>query len=190
MEENAKSKILQTLIDSFTAMPSWLRSALVITLVLGFFYFGYARKEIIYSQEKQTTEVIYGRINDMNQKILKIEDLRVANEDMIYSIEEVRGIVVILYELHRQDEEIISSYMKKFRLKSTLRSETNSTNTRMSTEKQSMNFSTEGRGDIYRIPNRIRKKMIQKNEPEENFRFICFYMVTPSSKKGWSFSVW
>ena len=32
--------------------------------------------------------------------------------------------------------------------------------------------------------------MIQKNEPEENFRFICFYMVTPSSKKGWSFSVW
>ncbi len=113
MEENAKSKILQTLIDSFTAMPSWLRSALVITLVLGFFYFGYARKEIIYSQEKQTTEVIYERINDMNQKILKIEDLRVANEDMIYSIEEVRGIVVILYELHRQDEEIISSYMKK-----------------------------------------------------------------------------
>ena len=113
MEENAKSKILQTLIDSFTAMPSWLRSALVIALVLGFFYFGYARKEIIYSQEKQTTEVIYERINDMNQKILKIEDLRVANEDMIYSIEEVRGIVVILYELHRQDEEIISSYMKK-----------------------------------------------------------------------------
>lgn len=113
MEENAKSKILQTLIDSFTTMPSWLRSALVITLVLGFFYFGYARKEIIYSQEKQTTEVIYERINDMNQKILKIEDLRVANEDMIYSIEEVRGIVVILYELHRQDEEIISSYMKK-----------------------------------------------------------------------------
>ena len=113
MEENTKSKILQTLIDSFTAMPSWLRSALVIALVLGFFYFGYARKEIIYSQEKQTTEAIYGRINDMNQKILKIEDLRVANEDMIYSIEEVRGIVVILYELHRQDEEIISSYMKK-----------------------------------------------------------------------------
>lgn len=113
MEENAKSKILQTLIDSFTAMPSWLRSALVIALVLGFFYFGYARKEIIYSQEKQTTEAIYGRINDMNQKILKIEDLRVANEDMIYSIEEVRGIVVILYELHRQDAEIISSYMKK-----------------------------------------------------------------------------
>ena len=113
MEENAKSKILQTLIDSFKTMPSWLRSALVITLVLGFFYFGYARKEIIYSQEKQTTEVIYERINDMNHKILKIEDLRVANEDMIYSIEEVREIVVILYELHRQDAEIISSYIKK-----------------------------------------------------------------------------
>lgn len=113
MEENAKSKILQTLIDSFTAMPSWLRNALVIALVLGFFYFGYARKEIIYSQEKHITEVIYERINDMNHKILKIEDLRAANEDMIFSIEEVRGIVFILYELHREDSEIMTSYIKK-----------------------------------------------------------------------------
>lgn len=110
--DDTKNKIVQTFISSFTAMPSWLRNTLIVALVLGFFYFGYARKEIIYSKEKEHTELIYTKINDMNKKIEKIEDIRSANEDMLFNIEENRSFVFLLYELHREDLFVITKYMK------------------------------------------------------------------------------
>ena len=109
---DVKGKIISTLLNSYNAMPSWLKNTLIVALILGFFYFGYARKEIIYSEEKETTEEIYSRIGILNKKIEKVEDIRIANEDMIYNIEEVRGIVTELSELHADHTYIIASYLK------------------------------------------------------------------------------
>lgn len=111
-QDSAKNQIIQTLLTSYKAMPNWLKSGLIIALVAGFFYFGYARKEIIYSKEQARTEEMYEEIGTMNKKIAKIEDIREAYEDMLYNIEEVRGIAATLYQLHRDHTSAIVVHLK------------------------------------------------------------------------------
>lgn len=112
IETKDKERILEFLSKNFMSMPNWLRNLLIVALIVGFFYFGYIRKEIVFLQEKQKTEQIFKKIDVLNQKIVKIEEIRIANEDMIYNIEEVRGIVQSLSELHQKETDIILKYCK------------------------------------------------------------------------------
>lgn len=112
IESADKERIWNFFTSNFMSMPSWLRNSLIVSLIVGVFYVVAIRPLFVFSKEKQQTEHIFKEIETLNQKIVKIEEIRIANEDMIYNIEEVRGIVQSLSELHHQETDIILKYSK------------------------------------------------------------------------------
>lgn len=108
-----RSKLLQTFLSSFEAMPRWLKSALIVTLIIGIFYYGFIRKQIIYSAEKAKTEQLYSEVSRINTKIAKLEDVREVTEDIIFTIEEVRSIANALEEYHVTQVDILMETLEE-----------------------------------------------------------------------------
>lgn len=107
-------KIWDFFVENFNAMPKWLRYSCIIAVIAGVVYFCVIRPCVVYSEENRKTEEMCIQIENINKKIIKIEEIRIANEDMLYNIEEVRGIAQALSELHHDHIDLVLKHIKKY----------------------------------------------------------------------------
>jgi len=107
-----KSKVVDVLINNFTAMPRWLRSGVIVSLIFGFFYFSYIRPKIVYQNEKDEISMIQEDMDRVSKKIKDIEKIKDSNKNIYDNIDEFRGIYNALEELTQKEHEMFIKYLE------------------------------------------------------------------------------
>lgn len=107
-----KSKVVDVLINNFTAMPKWLRSSVIVSLIFGFFYFSYIRPKIVYQNEKNEISMIQEDMEQVSKKIKDIEKIKDSNKNMYDNIDEFRDIFNALEELTQKEHEMFIKYLE------------------------------------------------------------------------------
>lgn len=110
-----KSKVVDVLINNFTAMPKWLRSSVIVSLIFGFFYFSYIRPKIVYQNEKNEISMIQEDMEQVSKKIKDIEKIKDSNKNMYDNIDEFRDIFNALEELTQKEHEMFIKYLESTR---------------------------------------------------------------------------
>lgn len=112
LNKNIQNKLIDTFITSFDAMPKWLKNFLIVSLIFGFFYFGYIRKEVVFKNENIQIEEIDRNLNKLNKKIQELEDIKKFSKHIDTNVDDVISLHKALSEEHRREKRITMNYLK------------------------------------------------------------------------------
>lgn len=109
---NIKEQFFTELLNSFKAMPKWLKVTLMLAVTAGVLYFGFIQKQIVYFKENKELNYLHKNLEEATKKLQqlekKTEDVRTLQQeiDVLKSINQ--GLILI----HRHQTRAFILFIK------------------------------------------------------------------------------
>ena len=107
------NKLLETFIESFKAMPAWLKNLTIVTLIGAFLYFGFVQKQIVYHKEKAQMEYLQGQVKVISVKVQKMESVNSGTTELMRSLTEIRKVFLAHEASFRNHTHSLARFLEK-----------------------------------------------------------------------------